>query len=124
MKNWKEMTKEEKLTRIFAMKSEGYTNSEIGDFYGVSEDDVQKTLKRSENPTKRTLEEIHNTPVEKSEMSENPPISIEMFRSLCSKIEQLELEVASIKKLKVESASIELLDETEYKYFVFDKNTG
>lgn len=126
MKNekWKTMIKEEKITRILAMKNEGYSNREIGIFYGVSEDAIKKTLQRSEMSlfgTKRTLDEIHNTPVK---MSENMAISIEMFSSLCSKIEQLELEVASVKKLKVESASIELLNETEYKYFVMDKITG
>ena len=109
------MTKEEKTTRLFAMKAEGYTNKEIGEYYGVSEDAIKKTLQRSQKGTKRTLEEINDNPV-KVEITMD---TISPFLGqLLERIESLELEVASVKKLQVENAAIERLDDTEYKYFI------
>ena len=114
---WTNMNKDEKLTRILAMKAEGYTNKEIGEFYGVTENAVQKAAKKAENQPKRTLSEIHTTPI-------NNTVNFEMFSSLLEKIESLELEVANIKKLQVETASIERLEESEYKYFAKHNTTG
>lgn len=120
-KIWSTMTKEEKTTRLFAMKAEGYTNKEIGEYYGVSEDAIKKTLQRSQKGTKRTLEEINDTPV-KVEITMD---TISPFLGqLLERIESLELEVASVKKLQVENAAIERLDDTEYKFFVKNRKTN
>ena len=120
-KKWSEMTKEEKQAEMLNIaKLRGCAKSwrEIAEYYNS----VETTIKQAYNTFVKTTEKTERTceDILKEDFSKNE----EIILTILQKIESLELEVANIKKLQVESASIERLVESEYKYFVLNRETN
>ena len=115
-KSWSQMTKEEKQNSMKDIaKLRGYAKSweEIGEYYSAKSStvrtafsDFSKSEKNEEKSCSQILKES-TTQIDES-----------LLLQVLSRLESLELELATVKKLQVERASIEKLDDTEFNYFV------
>lgn len=121
VKSWSQMTKEEKQNSMKDIaKLRGFAKSwkEIGEYYHSDGDTIRvafsKFSKNEKNEEKSCGQILRESTTQ---------IDESLLLQVLSRLESLELELASVKKLQVERASIERLDETEYNYFIYKEDT-